>query len=49
MTTGVKSFFLRIVDGLFRHDDITVVPITIGGTADKPKVGLDFGKAIKGG
>jgi AsmA-like C-terminal region len=49
LTTGVKSFFLRIVDGLFRHDDITVVPITIGGTADKPKVGLDFGKAIKSG
>jgi hypothetical protein len=48
LTTGVKSFFLRVVDGLFRHDDITVVPITIGGTADKPKVGLDFGKAIKG-
>ena len=48
LTTGVKSFFLRIVDGLFRHDDITVVPITIGGTADKPQVGLDFGKAIKG-
>ena len=47
LTTGVKSFFLRVVDGLFRHDDITVVPITIGGTADKPKVGLDFGKAIK--
>ncbi len=49
LTTGVKSFFLRIVDGLFRHDDITVVPITIGGTANKPQVGLDFGKAIKGG
>jgi AsmA-like C-terminal region len=49
LTTGVKSFFLRTVDGLFRHDDITVVPITIGGTADKPKVGLDFGKAVKGG
>ena len=49
LTTGARSFFLRIVDGLFRHDDITVVPITIGGTADKPKVGLDFGKAIKGG
>jgi hypothetical protein len=47
LTTGAKSFFLRIVDGLFRHKDITVVPITIGGTADKPKVGLDFGKAIK--
>jgi hypothetical protein len=49
LTTGVKSFFLRVIDGLFRHDDITVVPITIGGTADKPKVGLDFGKAVKGG
>jgi AsmA-like protein len=49
LTTGVKSFFLRIVDGLLRHDDITVVPITIRGTADQPKVGLDFGKAIKGG
>ena len=48
LTTGVKSFFLKVVDGLFRHDDITVVPITIGGTADKPQVGLDFGKAIKG-
>jgi hypothetical protein len=48
LTTGVKSFFLRVVDGLFRHDDITVVPITIGGTADKPKVGLDLGKAVKG-
>jgi hypothetical protein len=37
------------VDGLFRRDDMTVVPITIGGTANKPKVGLDLGKAIKGG
>jgi hypothetical protein len=49
LTTGVKSFLLRVVDGLFRHDDITVVPITIGGTAKNPQVGLDFGKAIKGG
>ena len=49
LTTGVKSFFLRVVDGLFRHDEITVVQITIGGTADQPKVGLDFGKAMKGG
>jgi hypothetical protein len=48
LTTGVKAFLLRIVDGLFRHDDITVVPITIRGTAEKPKVGLDFGKAVKG-
>jgi hypothetical protein len=49
LTGGVKSFLLRVVDGLFRHDDITVVPITIGGTADKPKVGLDIGQALKGG
>ena len=49
LTTGVRSFFLRVVEGLFRHDDITVVPITIRGTAGKPEVGLDFGKAIKGG
>jgi hypothetical protein len=49
LTGGVRSFFLRVVDGLFRHDDITVVPITIGGTASRPKVGLDVGKAITGG
>jgi hypothetical protein len=49
LTTGVKSFFLRVADGLFRDDNITVVPITIGGTADRPKVGLDIGKAIKDG
>jgi hypothetical protein len=49
LTTGVKSFFLRIVDGLFRHDDITIVPIAIGGTADKPAVHLDFRKAVTGG
>ena len=48
LTTGVRSFFLKAIDGLFRHDDITVVPITIGGTAGEPKVGLDFAKAIKG-
>jgi hypothetical protein len=49
LTTGVKSFFLRVIDGLFRHDDITVVPITIKGTAGQPKVGLDFGRAVSGG
>ena len=48
LTTGVRSFILRAIDGLFRHDDITVVPITIGGTAGTPTVGLDFGKAVKG-
>ena len=49
LTTGVRSFFLRMADGLFRDEDTTVVPITIGGTADKPKVGLDVGRAIRGG
>jgi hypothetical protein len=47
LTSGVRSFLLRIVDGLFRHDGITVIPITIGGTAREPKVKLDFGKVLK--
>ena len=37
-----------MVDGLFRHEDITVIPITIGGTAGQPAVKLDFGKVVKG-
>ena len=49
LTTGVKSFFLR--------DRRRAVPSRRHhrradhhrGTADKPKVGLDFGKAVKGG
>jgi hypothetical protein len=49
LTTGVRSFFLGAIDGLFRHENITVVPITIGGTANKPKVGLDIKKTITRG
>ena len=49
LTAGVKSFFLRVVDGLLRRDDITVVPITIWGSSEKPNVWGDFGKAIIGG
>ena len=49
LTTGVKSYLLRMVDGLFRHEDITVIPITIDGTAEQPAVKLDFGKVVKGG
>jgi hypothetical protein len=41
LTTGAKSAFLKIVDPIFRHKDVTVVPISIGGTADEPKFGLD--------
>ena len=48
LTTGVKTFFLKLIEGLFRHEDITVIPITIGGSASDPKVRLDFAKAIKG-
>ena len=47
LTTGVKSFFLKMVDGLVRHDDITIIPITIGGTAGQPKIKLDVGKVFK--
>jgi len=48
LTTGVRSFLLRAVDGLFRHDGITVVPISVGGTASQPAVTLDVKKALKG-
>ncbi len=49
MTTGFKSFLVRLIDGLFRHEDMTVIPITIGGTADAPKVRLDVGRVFKRG
>jgi len=49
MTTGMKSLLVRLIDGLFRHNDITVIPITIGGTADAPKVKLDIGRVFKRG
>jgi hypothetical protein len=42
LTTGFKSLLVRLIDGLFRHEDMTVVPITISGTADAPKVKLDL-------
>ncbi len=46
MTTGFKSVLVRVIDGLFRHDDITVIPITIGGTAGQPKVKLDIKRVL---
>jgi hypothetical protein len=49
MTTGMKSLLVRLIDGLFRHNDITVIPITVGGTADAPKVRLDLGRVFKRG
>jgi AsmA-like protein len=49
LTTGMKSFFLQLIDGLVRHDDITVIPITVSGTVGEPKVRLDVRKVFKSG
>jgi hypothetical protein len=46
LTTGVKSFLLKMVDPLMRRKDVTVIPVTIGGTAGKPSFGLDLKRAI---
>lgn len=46
LTTGAKSVLLRVADPLFRRKNATVVPITIGGTAAKPKFGLDVKRAL---
>jgi hypothetical protein len=46
-TSGFKKVLVRLIDGLFRHEDITVIPIIIGGTAEQPKVRLDFGRVIR--
>jgi hypothetical protein len=48
--TGVKSFFLKLIDPLFRRKDSragAVIPIRIHGKRDEPSVGLDVGKALK--
>ncbi len=50
MTTGVKSFFLKLVDPLFEKQHSragAVIPIHIHGTRDQPSVGLDVGKILK--
>ncbi len=42
---GVKGFFLKLVDPLFRKDGAgAVIPITITGPHDAPKVSLDKGR-----
>jgi hypothetical protein len=46
-TSGIKSFFLKLVDPLFQKDDAgAVIPIRIGGTADQPSFGLAVGRLI---
>jgi len=45
---GVKGFFLKAVDPLFRKKGAgALVPIKIGGTRVKPQFGLDVGKVFK--
>lgn len=49
LTTGFKSFLLKAVDPLVRRKNVTVIPITISGTAEKPKFGLDVKRTLKRG
>jgi len=45
---GVKGFFLKVVDPLFRKDGAgAVIPITITGPHDAPKVTVDKGRILK--
>jgi hypothetical protein len=46
LTTGFKSFLLKAVDPLVRRKDVTVIPITVSGTAAKPDFGLDVKRAF---
>jgi hypothetical protein len=47
--TGFKSWLLKPFDPLFRKNGAgTRLVINVSGTQDQPKVGLDFGKTIKG-
>jgi hypothetical protein len=46
LTTGFKSILLKAVDPLLRRKDATVIPITVSGTAGKPKFGLDVKRTL---
>jgi hypothetical protein len=48
-TSGVKSFFLKMVDPFFRDKGRTSIPIKIGGTVKEPDFGLAIGGAKKVG
>lgn len=44
---GLKSVFLKPFDWLFKRDDAgTVIPITVRGTRDAPKIGVEVGKIL---
>jgi hypothetical protein len=45
---GVKGFFLKAVDPIFKKDGKgAVIPITIKGPREQPKFGLEWGKVFK--
>jgi hypothetical protein len=47
--TGFKSILLKPFDPLFRKEGAgTRLAIKVEGTQDQPKIGLDFGKTLKG-
>lgn len=47
MTTGVKSFFLKLVDPLFKKKGAgAVLPIKISGTREAPQFSLDVGRVF---
>jgi hypothetical protein len=47
--TGFRSWLLKPFDPLFRKNGAgTRLVITVAGTQDQPKIGLDFGKTLKG-
>ena len=46
LTTGAKGFLLKLVEPLFRRKNVTVVPITVKGTVEQPKFGLDVARAF---
>ena len=47
MTSGWKSFFLKIVDPLFQTKDSgSVIPIKIRGTPDAPSFGVEVGRVF---
>jgi hypothetical protein len=49
MTSGIKSFFLKLVDPLFEKKGMgAVIPIRIGGSAGAPSFGLEVGRVFSG-
>ncbi len=48
LTQGPKAFLLKLAEPIFRRNHMTVIPITLKGTVEQPKFGLDIGRAFSG-